>query len=163
MTNYKYGAATGICTVEGCSKQKLAKFLCSTHYRRMRLGLDLDAPIRSSNGYFNLHTVPMTRTKAGYNVFNVPKQGPSGEYLSPGIQIKEHQFVMMRALGRELLPGETVHHKNGVKFDNRLDNLELWVTTQPAGQRPEDLVLWAREILQRYEPTKRRITLQDNT
>lgn len=57
---------------------------------------------------------------------------------------------MSSVLGRPLRPGENVHHKNGVKEDNRPANLELWVRHQPTGQRPEDLVAWAREILDRY-------------
>jgi hypothetical protein len=31
----------------------------------------------------------------------------------------------------------------------------LWVSHQPRGQRPEDLVEWAHEILRRYEPAPR--------
>lgn len=57
---------------------------------------------------------------------------------------------MEQVLGRALLPGENVHHKNGVTLDNRPENLELWVSTQPSGQRPVDLLDWADEIYRRY-------------
>lgn len=63
----------------------------------------------------------------------------------------EHRIVMENYLHRKLLPGENIHHKNGVRDDNIMSNLELWVTLQPLGQRPEDLVSYAREILSRYE------------
>jgi hypothetical protein len=67
-------------------------------------------------------------------------------------RIYEHVKVMAETLGRPLAPGENVHHINGVRDDNRPENLELWVTSQPKGQRPADLVAWAHEILRRYEP-----------
>lgn len=64
--------------------------------------------------------------------------------------IREHTLVMSTQLGRPLRKGENVHHKNGNRLDNRPENLELWVSMQPSGQRPEDLVAFAKEILERY-------------
>jgi HNH endonuclease len=54
----------------------------------------------------------------------------------------EHQVVMEQMLERPLLPFETVHHRNGIRADNRPENLELWATAHPAGTRVEDLVEW---------------------
>lgn len=52
----------------------------------------------------------------------------------------QHRAVMAEVLGRPLHSWENVHHKNGIRDDNRIENLELWVTPQPYGARIEDLV-----------------------
>lgn len=105
--------------------------------------------------------------------FGRPKHTPAPQYKHPdgystpwreengyivrstyvgGKRIKQlqHRVVMEEILGRPLWPWENVHHMNGVRGDNRKENLELWVVKQPAGQRPTDLVNYAREILALY-------------
>lgn len=80
--------------------------------------------------------------------------GPDGyrRYMIDGRNRLEHHLVIEAYLGRRLRRGEVVHHRNGVRDDNRLANLELWSTAHPPGQRVADKVAWAKELLRTYEP-----------
>jgi hypothetical protein len=75
---------------------------------------------------------------------------PGHPRADKGQYVFEHILVMERLLGRHMVPPESVHHRNGLKDDNRPENLELWTRPQLAGIRVTDAIAWAHEILDRY-------------
>lgn len=127
------------CRVEGCPNPHDAHGYCSTHYAyaigRGELVVGTRRPVRNAEGYVRVFIPGHPNShKSGY--------------------VFEHIAVMGAMIERPLFPDETVHHRNGIKHDNRPENLELWTSRHPKGQRVEDVVDWAVEMLDRYRPER---------
>lgn len=133
-----------ICIVASCERDAVARGLCHTYANRKRKYGDVQAakPIREvpGTGYIN----------HGYRYVPVPSEL---RCLTAGnTPYAEHRLVMAKALGRAQWPDESVHHINGDRLDNRIENLELWTRWQPSGQRVLDRITHALELIERYAP-----------
>lgn len=82
----------------------------------------------------------------GYVWISVPSLANNGKKG----QVMEHRYVMQNAIGRPLLREETVHHKDGNRQNNRIENLELFSSRHGPGQRVVDKIDFAIEILRLY-------------
>lgn len=122
------------CSIPECGRPVRSKGLCGCHYQRARFARPMEKPVGKQDG------TSRSINADGY------------VYMTrDGRAIGEHRWVMEQHLGRKLFQHENVHHKNGQRDDNRIENLELWSKSQPAGQRVEDKLAWAREFIKQYE------------
>jgi hypothetical protein len=118
------------CSVDGCDRPARSKDLCYLHYGRLvRTGDPGPA------GTLMRAKGTGTTTKDGYRRIHV----------EDGRRVLEHVYVMEQHLGRRLVPGENVHHKHGLRGENSIENLELWLKMQPSGQRVTDLMEYIAE------------------
>jgi hypothetical protein len=131
------------CAQPECKRKYYGKGYCKMHLRRLRAGISLDLPPYWKNSKpGEIKRSPGSLGSKGYVWITVDKK-----------QILEHRYVMAKHLGRPLLKHENIHHKNGVRDDNHIENLELWTRSQPLGQRVSDKLAWAKWFIAQYEGT----------
>jgi hypothetical protein len=127
------------CDFPGCTKRHFALGYCQGHWRQLREKRPL-APLREKMG---------RHIDRGYVLIFEPKH-PNARKDG---YVAEHIKVMAAKLGRPLHRFEEVHHKNGIRHDNRPENLELWARgMQPPGSRVSDLIDAAVRVLKLYRP-----------
>lgn len=131
------------CSLDGCERVLEAKGYCSIHYQRFKDNRPLESPIPERAPAREAGEVYIGYE--GYAFLVVLDLAGKKRH------VREHRYVMEKHIGRELTPDETVHHINGVRDDNRLENLELWSSSHPYGQRVKDKIAWAKEILEKYQ------------
>lgn len=160
---------TSICPDCGKSFQYKVKYprctTCQYHYEKKNYPEKFSENRKKSNEKNN----KKLRIQKGLPIDHIFPKGPRGmgylnkkgyllvtwrDPIDGKIKRKyQHHLVMMHKLGRNLEDFERVHHKNGIRNDNREENLELWSITQPYGQRVDDMIRFCKEYLEKYGHT----------
>ena len=113
------------CRVDGCEKPVKGHDLCPMHLARWKTHGDPGGPAPHYGNAGERYV-----TAQGYVLLWVPEHPEAHRRKG---RVLEHRLVMEQHLGRPLTSRETVHHKNGTRDDNRLENLELWVGNHGRG------------------------------
>lgn len=127
----------------GCDKPIHSRKLCKSCYRKLHYE-EHERERRGAKKHDKHPILTIQTDTSGYQRIKISEGNGAKDW------IKYHKYVMEKHLGRKLSSFENVHHINGNKSDNRLENLELWITKQPKGQRPKDLIEYAKWILKTY-------------
>lgn len=136
-----------LCSLAECGRPHFAHSYCRAHWQRVkRNGSPESTKViglgGKGKGFVN---------QEGYRVIPVSSETPGAKRNGlTGWKMLEHRYVMSQSLGRALKSHEEVHHRNGDKTDNRLENLELWSKSHPWGARITDIVAWAEETIIAY-------------
>ncbi len=135
------------CSIARCEKPRAKRRrMCYMHYQRTRRHGD---PLTTKNRARGSGSI----NSEGYVTVVCPAEfAPMGQGngTNGSRRVLLSRLVMAQHLGRLLYPEETVHHKDGDKLNNRLDNLELRTGAHGKHQSIEDAVAWARTLLERY-------------
>lgn len=142
------------CSVDQCNRESVARGVCDPHYKKlMKYGDPLASPPRKKRVTARgSGPGKRRRTEQGYIIMHWPEH-PNARKDG---KVSEHTVVMVEFLGRPLERFENVHHRNGIRDDNRLENLELWTKVQPPGRRVRDAIAYANTIIEMYgdDPSK---------
>lgn len=130
----------------GCLRGVLCRGVCRRCYRK----INYDEYERARRGATKTEELPIGSRYVDSNGYILIKIDNKKGRSHSDNWVKEHRLVMSQMIGRPLKRYENVHHKNGMRIDNRPRNLELWVKKQPPGQRARDLVKFAKWILGQY-------------